>query len=63
MYQNENLHLSSITLIMTRNHQLTLIAFLGRLQIPQYMKILIYIGCINANAVFMQFHVILPDIL
>ena len=26
------------------------------------MKILIYLGCISENAIFMQFYVILPDI-
>ena len=35
----------------------------GGLQKPQYIKILIHMGYISENAIFMQFYVILPDIL
>ena len=58
MYQNENLHSSSITLITSRYHQLTLISVRGRHQNPQYMKTLTYVGCNNENAI-LCYH---PDI-
>ena len=35
---------------------------LHRLQKPQYIKMLIYIGCVSKDAIFVQFYVILPDI-
>ena len=34
---------------------------LGRLQMPQFMKILIYIRYISKIAILMKFFVILPD--
>ena len=61
MYQNENLHSSSITLVTSRNPQLTLITVEAGSKTAIY-KILIYKECINENAIFMQFYVILSDI-
>ena len=34
----------------------------GRLQNPQYMKMVIHIGFINENAICMKFYVIIPGI-
>ena len=50
MYQIESLRSSSITVITSINHQLTVLTE-GRLQKPQYLKTLIYIGCVSESAI------------
>ena len=42
--RNENLHSSSITVMTSRNHQLTLISGKAGSKKTQFMKILIHIG-------------------
>ena len=60
--KNESLLSSSITLLKSKNRQLALVIVKADSKNPQHMKILIHVGCISTNAIFMQFHVILPDI-
>ena len=60
MYQNENLHSSSITLIKSRNHPLTLMSDKADSK-NHNMKIPVHFECICKNAIFMQFYVIIPD--
>ena len=60
MYQNENLRSSSIT----NDQQKSLLSGkTSQLQKQQSMKILIYIGYVSKDAIFMQFYAILPDLL
>ena len=60
--QNENLHLSSIVLITSRNHELTLIAVNMTPKTTIY-EILIHVGCICENAILRQFYVIESDMM
>ena len=62
MYQNKSFHLSSIALVTSRNHQLTLITVKAGFKTIVYENTNLH-RMYWENVIFMQFYFILPDIL